>query len=100
MSFEARRPLDSDAFESDGEQVEDQFLEVAGDMLVQFLFAMHYKGQLSPKSMAVVCSWAFKARALGPVSQFGFRPEARTGHYQRHLDACIGMNMKNFSLRY
>ena len=87
--------MDSDASESDNDQVEDQSPENASDMLVQFLLAMHYKSQLSAKSMAVMGWWAAKARALGPVSQFGFRPDAPTGHYQRHLGACIGISMKN-----
>ena len=73
----------------------------AADLLIQFLLTLHYAGNLSARSLSVICWYAAKAGAVGKVDAFGFRPEAPSGHFQRHLDAVTGIDMKGqMSWRY
>lgn len=66
----------------------------AGNLLIDFLMTLHYEGKLSARSVCVICWYASKAGALGEVGNYGFRPNAPTGHCQRHLDSRTGINMK------
>lgn len=66
----------------------------AGELLVEMLLGLLYAGNLSAKSVALICFWAGKAGAKGPVAAHGFHPGAQSGHYQRHLDSVLGINMK------
>lgn len=62
----------------------------AGDQLVAFLLHLYFAGLgLSARSLCLVCYWAARAGAAGAVTRFAFRPNAPTGHYQRHLDSVL-----------
>ena len=52
---------------------------------------LHVEGHLSAKHACLISYWAAKAGAKGPVKDLAFRPNASTGHYQRHLDAVAGL---------
>ena len=75
--------------------------EAAGDLLLDILLSLHYAGKLSARSLCVICWYAQRSGATGKVGDFGFRPEAPTGHFQRHLDTVTGIDMKSqMSWRY
>lgn len=88
--------------DSDEEMPEAEITgEEAGNFLVDFLLGLHYAGKLSARSLCVICFYASRAGAAGKVGSFGFRPEAPSGHFQRHLDAANGINMnQQLSWRY
>ena len=100
-SFEAR-PTSSHRFEgvwadSDDESEgdgSDATGPEAGEQLVDLLLSLHYAGQMSAKTLSLICWWSAKAGAAGPVQKYGFRPDAPTGHYQRHLDQVSGVSLK------
>ena len=61
--------------------------EAAGQELVDYLMDMLAKGKrVSARDVCVVCWFAARAGCKGPVEEVAFRPDARSGHYQRHLD--------------
>ena len=45
--------------------------------------------------MCVGCWYDAKAGLGGGAGAFAFRPDAPTGHYQRHLDLCTGISMND-----
>ena len=107
-SFEGRDadgPPNRDGFwESEREPMDP--LEATGDeagaLLCQFLLDMHLSGNLSAKSLCVICWFASRAGASGAdVASDAYRQNAQSGHFQRHLDTCLGINMRHeLSWRY
>ena len=59
-----------------------------------FSVSLHVEGKLTAKHTCLISHWAHKAGAAGPVSSLGFRPDAPSGHYQRHLDTVAGLKAK------
>eukprot|EP00969_Alexandrium_andersonii_P232848 10280441-Alexandrium_andersonii.AAC.1 len=43
-------------------------------------------GKLSARDVCVLCWHASQAGIQGPAQELKFRPDAPTGHYQRHID--------------
>jgi hypothetical protein len=87
-----------DAFangDSDEEDTFDEQGEEAGVLLMDFLLALHYGGHLSAKSLCVLSWWASRAGAAGPAGKFAFRPNAPTGHFQRHIDSASGCKLSD-----
>ena len=84
--------LGSDESDSSDEP-EDERAE-AGKVLMEFLLSLLHGGILSAKTVCIICWWAWKAGALG-VQALSFRPEAPTGHYQRHIDRVMGVRLKS-----
>lgn len=82
-----------DASDSDDEPLE-RSPEQASESLLSCLFGLHFAGKLSAKSLCLICWFAGKAGGAAPLEKFGFRPDAPSGHYQRHLDTCKGIKMK------
>jgi len=73
----------------------------AANLLIQFLFSLHYAGKLSARSLCVICWYASKAGGVGDLETYGFRSDAPSGHFQRHLDSVTGVDMKaQLSWRY
>ena len=75
--------------DTDEEASEPSPLE-AGDILAELLLSLKHHGHLTAKQCCVLAYWCTKAGAQGPVSQLSFRPEAPSGHFQRHLDSVVG----------
>ena len=61
----------------------------AGLEFVQMLLDLLFAGKVAAKHLCVLCFWASKAgvKAAGP---YAFRPDAPSGHFQRHLDLVLG----------
>lgn len=55
----------------------------------KLLTDMYVTGALSAKSLCLVCYWAMRSGAKGPIVQLGMAPTPHTGHYQRHLDSVL-----------
>ena len=68
--------------------------EEAGDLLINFLLDLHFHGLMSAKTLCVIAWYSSKAGAVGNIGSYGFRPNAPSGHYQRHLDTCLCVDMK------
>ena len=73
----------------------DVSTEEAGDMLAQFLMSLHVAGQLRARSLCIICWWASKAGGIGGFADYAFRPNAPTGHFQRHVDCVNKVNLKD-----
>ena len=65
--------------------------EEAGMEFVDLLLDLKVKGKLSAKDVCTLCWHAKHAGAQGPAQDLAFRPDAPTGHFQRHLDTCTGV---------
>lgn len=98
-AFDAARPPGPDSEEEeDWEKVSGP---AAGDLFLEELYSLHFAGKLSARSLCVLCWHASRAGAQGEVAKHGFRPDAPSGHYQRHLDAIAGISMSSqLSWRY
>ena len=72
--------------ESDGDEVSPA---AATELMIDAVLNLVFAGSLSAKSACVIFWWAGKA-GLDNVRRWGFRPDAPTGHYQRHLDSLLG----------
>ncbi len=59
---------------------------------MDLLLTLHFAGKLSAKSVALFAYWSARAGAKKPVKEYGFRPDAPTGHYQRHVDRTLGLS--------
>lgn len=68
--------------------------EIAGQEFADMLFDLKVKGRLSARDVCVLSFYASLAGLVGPACDFGFRPSAPTGHFQRHLDTIVGTNTK------
>lgn len=76
--------------EADDEEREEQRAE-AGVCLAELLLELHVEGRLTAKAVCGISYWAAKAGARGPVKDLAFRPNAPSGHFQRHLDHIAGL---------
>jgi hypothetical protein len=83
---------DSDASEAD--PYDDVGPDEAGEQFATFLVSLCLSGKLSAKSTCVLAWWASRAGAIGPCRDIGLRPDAATGHFQRKIDKCTGMDEK------
>lgn len=96
-SWEERDPVEPGVAQGPAEPPnqprEDAALEkaIAGRELAEVLLALHLEGALSAKHTCIISHWASKAGAVGPVNDFAFRPNAPSGHFQRHLDKVAGL---------
>ena len=82
---------EDDSEESDLEL--DPTPEQAGSFLVDFLLHMLLAGQVSAKLVCVVCYWAWKAGAKGPVKDFTVQPGQASGNYQKKVDRACGVDL-------
>ena len=78
----------SDGESSDGECTPDE----AAQLMIDLVIHMAYTGQISARSACVIFWWAGKA-GLAAVRRWSFRPDAPSGHYQRHLDTMLGSKL-------
>ena len=62
----------------------------AGAELADLLCHLYAEGSLSAKHTCLIAHWARQAGAKGAVAEVAFRPNAPSGHYQRHLDVVMG----------
>ena len=80
------------------ERASDEVPESAaesGQALADLLLQLHLEGKLSAKHTCQISFYAHKAGATGPVAAYAFRPDAPSGHFQRHLDAVAGLKEKS-----
>ena len=76
----------------------DDWMHAAGDEagqnLMDLLLQLHYLRHLSAKAVCVIAWWAKNAGAAGKVRDLAFRPNAPSGHFQRHIDTVTGVSAK------
>eukprot|EP00959_Pyramimonas_sp_CCMP1952_P345851 7243157-Pyramimonas_sp.AAC.1 len=64
--------------------------------LVHFLLNLVFAGQMSARTMCVICWFACRGGCKGhDIARYAFSPDAQSGKYQAHLDRCLGINTKN-----
>ena len=51
-----------------------------------------FNGSSAQSSSPIICWWAAKAGAVGPVNAYALGPNSQTGAYQRHVDRCLGLD--------
>ena len=61
----------------------------AAAIFIDFVLNLVFTGGLSAKSACVAFWWAGKA-GVSEARKWGFRPDAPTGHFQRHLNCLLG----------
>ena len=64
---------------------------VAGLEFSVVLIWLQTSGKISARDVCVLCYWAKHANLTGPATEFALRPDSPTGHFQRKLDACLGV---------
>jgi hypothetical protein len=64
----------------------------AGQELADFLISLKQTGRLSAKDVCVICHYATIAGLTGLATEFSFRLDAPTGHYNRHLNTVLKLN--------
>ena len=77
---------------SDEADIEDCTRDDAGEALGELLVHLHIQRVLSAKQFSIICWWAAKAGAVGPVNAYALGPNSQTGAYQRHVDRCLGLD--------
>ena len=68
--------------------------EPAAKELLNVLLDLYFKNKLSAKMLAVICWWACRLGDDGSdiVKSYGYRPDAQSGRFQRHLDTVMKMD--------
>ena len=77
---------------SDEADIEDRTRDDAGEALGELLVHLHIQRVLSAKQFSIICWWAAKAGAVGPMNAYALGPNSQTGAYQRHVDRCLGLD--------
>ena len=82
---DAYGPSDSDDDQaSEAERAADQFLEE--------MVSLYLESVLSARMFCILCYHAAKAGMAGSrVEEYGMKPGAHSGNYQKHLDAKLGL---------
>ena len=88
------RPWEETGLDQGDPSTDDK--EEAGVQLARCLVQLHAEGRLSAKSACILSHWAHRAGAAGPVADLAFRPDAPTGHFQRHLDRAAGFRDQDY----
>jgi len=68
--------------------------EEAGRELAGLLLQLHVEGRLTAKHLCQLSYYATQAGATGPVATYAVRPDASSGHYQRHLDKAANLRAR------
>ena len=65
-------------------------------VLCDLLLSLYYSGGLTAKALCTIFFWMFKAGLqYDSVRAVMFRPDAQSGHYQRHLDSVLGLRSES-----
>ena len=76
-----------------GDDVDDNDPKLALDLATQAfldcLLDLADESKISAKDVCVLCWYASKSGMSDDVRRIGFRPDAPSGHYQRHLDSVL-----------
>ena len=99
-SFESRRtwgweddlPIGWEGIDVDDGTDADPTAATAGIDLADCLVFLKNKGKLSARDVCVLAYYAQHAGVTGPAVQYAFRPDAPSGHFQRHLDSVLGVS--------
>ena len=66
---------------------------IATEHFLHILLELYFSSSISAEKFATLCWFARLAGVEGEaIEKYGKRPGARSGHYQRHLDAALGFN--------
>ena len=58
------------------------------------MMSLKIRGKISARDVCVLCFYARLAGITGPAVDMSFRPNAPSGHFQRHLDVVTELNSK------
>ena len=64
-------------------------VDLARQAFLDYLLDLADESKISAKDVCVFCWYASKAGMSDDVRRIGFRPDAPSGHYQRHLDSVL-----------
>ena len=85
----------SDEVEADSDLDEEGINDQeAAHAFVDFLMSLKMRGKLSAKDVCVLCWYGSRCGLAKPGADLAFRPNAPSGHYQRHLDSVTEMSSK------
>jgi hypothetical protein len=91
MQFEQRHLWDMDPDGAEGDEAADD-AGAAGQELADFLINLKQIGRLSAKDVCMISYYGKLSGLTGPAAEFSFRPDAPTGHYNRHLNTVMRFN--------
>ena len=77
---------------SDEADIEDCTRDDRGEALGELLVHLLIQRVLSAKQFSIICWWAAKVGAVGPVNPCALGPNSQTGAHQRHVDRCLGLD--------
>ena len=86
--------FDASDTESDSESEAENEAQAAAANFSDLLLSLLFAGKISAKTLCVICWWCWKA-GLEAAKPLAFRPDAPSGHYQRHIDTVLGIRMNN-----
>ena len=66
----------------------------AGEYFVAMLLSLHYAGTTSANTLCCLCWRAKQAGIEGPAKDYGYKPTAQTGKFQRHIGRVNGIDLK------
>ena len=79
---------DAASFDSDSSSGEESYAPNPQQQLVEFCVGLYVHRKLSAKDLCTAMWWCSKC-GLQETDRLAFRPDAPTGHYQRHLNAAL-----------
>ena len=71
--------------------------DFAGECLVELLLEQYHIGAIPAKLVCSVAWWAHHAGATGPVDNFMLSPDSSSGHFSRHLQHALGVDLRTAS---
>ena len=81
-------PFDDDGlFGSDDS--DDPYHESAGATLVDFMLSLYAADKMTARAFCVICYWASRAGAKGPLHKFAQAPDSQPGKFQRKIDQVL-----------
>ena len=65
--------------------------ESASQEFADYLIGLQTKGKISAKDVCALAFYAKLANLTGKATELALKPSSPTGHFQRHLDKCLGL---------
>ena len=91
-------PVDTDSDSSLSGDDDECTPEQAGHHFGSLIVDMMRLGEISAMKLCILCYWASKAGAVGPVRDLAMSPGSHTSHYKRHVDTVLDGGIEDGAL--
>ena len=100
--WEPARPADIEYdgwADGDDTDFEEDSINADEQCFMDHMLGLYYRRKPTAKNFCIAMYYAGRSGVAAAVP-FGFRPDASSGHYQRHLDPLMGYKSQNSGLYY